>query len=244
MTAQNPAHRLDVAQECDTPLLPMNAEPILRSICSNPRAHARWLNTLALLEHIGCRKIVKALDSNALSAELLRHIAEEARHAHFFKALSLKVAPGLCPDFAPETLLSGVAARAYFQTLDQQVARRIEAIAPGPHETVLTYLCVTTLVERRALHIYGAHQRVIESLGLPLSLRSVLAEEERHMAEMNAAFSRYGFSWEQHSDALLDLEASLFSVWWESLHHEVQNLASSGEDGGAMPRRIPMHSRL
>jgi rubrerythrin len=159
-------------------------EDFLHALVSNPDAHARWLNTVSLLEHIGSRKILKSQDSRGLSTMMLEHIAEEARHAAFFRRLSQKVMPGRCDSYADDCLLAGTAARCYFQSLDRAAAAKIAPSTDGQRGTMSNYLLVTTLIEERAERVYPVYQKVTAARGLQLSLKSVIAEEEKHLAEM------------------------------------------------------------
>ena len=59
----------------------MELVTFLRQVMSCDQTHAKWLNTLAYLEHIGSRKIIKSQNSLRLDLHMLQHIAEEARHA-------------------------------------------------------------------------------------------------------------------------------------------------------------------
>ena len=63
-------------------------EPVSRRLAwwvERPREHARFLNTLSLMEHIGSRKIMVSQTCGPLGREVLKHLAEETRHAFFFK---------------------------------------------------------------------------------------------------------------------------------------------------------------
>ena len=63
-------------------------EPVRRRLTwlvEHPREHARFLNTLSLMEHIGSRKIMASQTHGPLGRDVLKHLAEETRHAFFFK---------------------------------------------------------------------------------------------------------------------------------------------------------------
>src|SRR5689334_15957833 len=57
----------------------------LAAFSAEPAGHARFLNMLSLLEHIGSRKIMTCRAMRAPGLELLKHLTEESRHAFFFK---------------------------------------------------------------------------------------------------------------------------------------------------------------
>ena len=127
-------------------------------IVADPALHARWLNTFSYLEYVGFRKIVKSQRAEGLTAEILQHACEEGRHALGLKKLAVKLGGAGLDSYAPETLLCGEEAEAYFQELDQFCD---EAFADRPAEerVKLTYGYVTWLVERRALDVYNRFTR-------------------------------------------------------------------------------------
>lgn len=187
----------------------------LRWVVERPADHARWLNTLSLLEHIGSRKIIKAMDSNTLDETMLRHIAEEARHAYIFKRLSQRIMPHAHPTYATESLFAGEASKYYFQSLDHSTHTYLQS--KGFDNTLLTYLCVTTLVEIRATQLYSIYEEILRAQNSVISLKAVLAEEGRHLEDMHAAFDQHRFDWGSHSTALGQMEAPLFTDWVEAL---------------------------
>ena len=48
-------------------------------------SHAKWLNTLSFLENCGARKIAACEHPTLVKEEMLKHAAEEFRHAHHLK---------------------------------------------------------------------------------------------------------------------------------------------------------------
>src|SRR5690606_20853426 len=67
-------------------------EALLARTLPQPERHAALLNTLALLEHMGCSRILRTQAHPALDGPTLRHIAEEAHHAYFLKHQAEKLA--------------------------------------------------------------------------------------------------------------------------------------------------------
>lgn len=53
----------------------------LQTITSNPRTEAWWLHTLSYLEFVGARKISRSIASTHPSADVLDHLADEARQS-------------------------------------------------------------------------------------------------------------------------------------------------------------------
>jgi len=93
----------------------------LEKIIQNKTLHTRWLNTLAFMEHIGSRKIIKSQNSFTLDIMLLQHISEEARHAFYFKKLAHNLSPKDCINFEENYLIKGDKSEQYFQDIDHKV---------------------------------------------------------------------------------------------------------------------------
>lgn len=160
---------------------------LLRSIIPAPATHARFLNSLSLLEHMGGYKIMATQHGPAISQSTLKHIAEEARHAFFFKRKAEQVA-GRPLAYAAADLLSPAAARAYFQRLEANVKA---AFAPDV-DRQLIYLHMSLVVEFRAVWSYRLYQRELEQASAMLSLKGLLAEEEGHMGDVTRRIAAIG----------------------------------------------------
>ena len=149
--------------------------------CAHSSAHARFLNTLSLMEHIGSRKIMASQAERGLGGETLRHLAEETRHAYFFKRAAEKLAHRTLGYEAGETI-AGAAARGYMERLDAEITHELD----GARAIALPYLYMSLIVELRAVWFYRIYQGALSEHEQSLSLRSVLAEEELHLAAMLA----------------------------------------------------------
>ena len=101
--------------------LKLKLKVFLEHITQNKEQHSHWLNTLAFMEYIGCRKIIKSQNSADLNLMLLQHISEEARHAYHFKKLAHQISPTDSPNFKAEYTLKGSLAEDYFQAIDHRV---------------------------------------------------------------------------------------------------------------------------
>ena len=64
---------------------------LLRLVIAHPDLHAKWLNTLSFLENCGARKIAMCEHKTLVKEEMLKHAAEEFRHAHDLKKQLLKI---------------------------------------------------------------------------------------------------------------------------------------------------------
>ena len=187
--------------------------------CAHPSAHARFLNTLSLMEHIGSRKIMASRSDRGLSGDTLRHLAEETRHAYFFKRSAEKLAHHPLGYDASETI-AGAAARGYMERLDAEIFHELDSTTESP----LPYLYMSLIVELRAVWFYRLYQETVVEHAPNLSLRSVLAEEELHLDAMLARLS----GMDQHSTSRIQrfqaLEHERFRVLWDAIE-----AACSGE---------------
>ncbi len=155
----------------------------LNTLAHEPLHHAKWLNTLSLLEYIGARKIIKSQEAHSLDLMMMEHIAEETRHAYFFKKLSEKTLPGACPNYSEDALLAGKSSKDYFQSLDHMVTHELQVT-----NTRLNYLYVTWLIEERAIFVYTLYLQIIRPFKLykerTFKLQGILNEENSHLETM------------------------------------------------------------
>lgn len=152
---------------------------LLDRFCAEPRLHARFMNTLSLMEHIGSRKIMATQHGDDLDQPTLKHLAEETRHAFFFKRHAERAARRSLSYGAPE-LVAPAAARMYFQRLEAAIARPLRTGA----DRRAVYLYTSMIVEFRAVWAYRLYQDALARAGLPVSLKSLVAEEVGHLADM------------------------------------------------------------
>jgi hypothetical protein len=168
---------------------------------------ARFFNTLSYLEHIGSRKILACKFD--FGEEQLRHAAEETRHALRFKEMSRTLAPDMYDDYTVYSLLGGNAAFFYFQRLDAMVRAFLQSktLLQLP---MVNYLLVTYIVETRAASLYPNLQDFIEERHLPISLKSIIAEENRHLDDIKASMKAASFIKKNELEILLYNEENLF----------------------------------
>lgn len=154
-------------------------EALLHEIVSNDLLHSRWLATLSYLELCGARKIANFLPKYDSSSDLLQHAAEEFRHAYFFKRQIAKLSDP--NDLLIPTLLCRKRGNRYLQILDLNIARWLRTV--GYHESLANacYLLTTYAIEKRAQVLYGLYDKILQGHGSPISLRSILREEEHHL---------------------------------------------------------------
>ena len=197
-------------------------EAVLNRLIADPPQHARWLNTVALLEYTGARKMLKSQASQRMSEMILKHAAEESRHAYFFKRAALRIDPSLGREFTAQSLLCGDAAKAYFYHLDHGVCARLEQGGlRGDDLSYASYLYVTTLIEERADWLYPAYHKLLREAKLPVSLAGIIAEEEGHLLEMERELASVDPGWSERLKTLRGFESELFERFLTALCAEV-----------------------
>jgi hypothetical protein len=187
----------------------------LAALCGDPPHHARFLNMLSLMEHIGSRKIVTSQTRGPLGCEVLKHLSEEARHAYFFKRTAERLARRPL-DYGTRDTVAPTAARMYFGRLDAGIDR---ALGDAAHVEV-PYLYVSLIVELRAIWAYGLYQQVLAEQDAGISLKSLLAEEELHLPQMQDRLVELGEDLSVRVPAFAALEDHLFRTLWRTVEAE------------------------
>jgi len=152
---------------------------LLDVIVAEPQRHARMLNTLSLLEHMGSHKIMATQHSTAIDQATLKHVAEEAHHAFFMKRQAEKTAERAL-EYVEGDLLARSSARMYFQRLEAATVRAL-----GEKRSArAAYLYMSMIVEFRALWFYGLYEQALKRARHAMSLKRVLGEEQAHLGDM------------------------------------------------------------
>lgn len=199
---------------------------LLSRIVQVPRVHARWLNTLARLEYVGVRKMLKTRPSTTLDLDGLRHVLEEAAHATRLKKAALAVAPepSAVRTFSDEHTLCGDAAERYFQNLDREAARLLEAARTVGAREEACYLMTSTAIELRAKSFYPTYQAVLEDAGSAVSVASIIGDEEAHLEHMAAALPTLLPTWERVLEEVMRREESEFNVYLDQVEATLNSL--------------------
>lgn len=194
---------------------------LLRSVINDKNTHARFLNTLSLMELLGAHKLARLVPSLGQSTTFLEHVAEEFRHAYFLRTLAQKVWGKEISEYQSATLFAERASRAYINKLNRHLCLLLK------HENLLNdikrraYLLSTLVIEMRALPFYRAYQEALHEAGIALSVKSILSEEEQHLARITEQLA---------SDAALlplvepsiALENMLFSAWLAAVDQDLK----------------------
>ena len=181
-------------------------EAFLASVSGDKAAHARFLNTLSMMEHMGSRRIVMTQSTPALGQETLKHMAEEARHAFFFKRQADRFA-GTSLEYDDADMIAPAFARMYFKRLESFVVADVKDEAEPRR---MAYLYMSMIIEFRAVWAFSIYQSVLDARGVPLSLKGLLAEEQGHLAEMKANLEALGAAGSERVTRFLEKEQALF----------------------------------
>jgi hypothetical protein len=170
---------LVAAFERDNAVLVAPTAAMLAGFIADRPTHARFMNTLSMLEHMGSHKIMATQHGPAIDQPTLKHLAEETRHAFFFKRHANREA-GRDMTNAAADLIAPLAARRYFQRLEAEMVRAF----PADIHPRAIYLTMSMIVEFRAVWGYRLYQAALVRAGNAVSLKSLLAEESGHLTDM------------------------------------------------------------
>jgi len=154
-------------------------EAMLAGFIADRPTHARFMNTLSLLEHMGSHKIMATQHGPHIDQPTLKHLAEETRHAFFFKRHANREA-GRTLEYSPADMIAPLAARRYFQRLEAEMVRAF----PANIHPRAVYLTMSMVIEFRAVWGYRLYQAALVRAGSLVSLKSLLAEEAGHLTDM------------------------------------------------------------
>ena len=179
----------------------------LTRLVQDSTTHAKFLNMLSMLEHMGSRKIMVSHMNRPeeMDQDTLQHLAEEARHAYFFKRHAERINGAPMKGWVDENTMCRVPALMYFGRMDAGISKQVEANS--------AYGWVSLIIELRACWLYRIYNEVVEEAGVHLPLKGLIAEEDGHLEEM---FEMCG---EKH-DVLEELsryETSLFVKLWDAM---------------------------
>src|SRR6201985_2101908 len=201
----------------------MSLATILPKIIANNELHARWLNTLSLMENTGARKISASEDPVTVTYIILKHAAEEHRHAFYLKKQIEKTGETFCPTYADQYLVAPTFSKFYLNVLDVEVCRYLkkELKLTGSELRFAAYLLVTYAIEVRADELYPVYQDALDKAGSKINVKSIILEEEGHLEEMINQLKSFSPVWQLHADKAVEMETRLFNDWVTALGNEI-----------------------
>lgn len=201
----------------------MNIENIINTIVSNNEWHAKWLNTLSMMENSGARKISASEHPTKVNLIILKHAAEEARHAYYLKKQLSKLDYDGCEDYTYKNLLAATESYQYLHRLDTQISRYIQEHLQltGYELRYAAYLLVTYAIEVRADSLYEIYQAALKKYESRITVKSIIVEEIGHLEEMTRQLEDFSDDWKTHADFAIKLEQELFEVWMNKVQTEI-----------------------
>lgn len=140
--------------------------------------------------------------------EVLKHAAEEFRHALHFKKQIAKLNLPIPDDY--QNLLGGFQAIHYLDRLESRICR----ILPNPKDEA--YFYVTYAIEKRAEHLYPIYEKHLREQKSPVSVRSIILEEEGHLREIEEKITS-----KRLKELSLKIEKKLFDNFTASIYNSL-----------------------
>ncbi|CAN5696019.1 hypothetical protein BH10BAC3_BH10BAC3_03680 [soil metagenome] len=199
-------------------------ENIYYAVVQDNQVHARWLNTLSMMENAGAKKIKNCEHPVLVNEIILKHSAEEARHAYYLKKQIQKIAAKSCPTYEMKYLLAPGESYYYLHTLDIKVCRYLKQQFgyKGNDLKYAAYLLVTFAIEVRADELYPQYQEVLTEINSPINVKSIIAEEVNHLAEMKYQLKNFSADWQTLCETVCEIEKELFNSWMTALKKELK----------------------
>ncbi len=192
---------------------------VVRKVVASDELHAKWLNSLSMMENTGARKISKYEHPTYTDIIVLKHAAEEARHAYYLKKQIAKLKNADCPDYSYPYLLAPVDSYHYLHQLDIDACRYIKTTLglEGRAMKHGAYLLVTYAIEVRADMLYGIYQAALTAAKSKVNVKSIIAEEEGHLTEMQRMLQSFHPDWQRLAADMCAVESQLFDRWIHAL---------------------------
>jgi hypothetical protein len=194
----------------------------LEFFISHPEHHSRLLNTFSMMENMGAQKIHRFQRFGFSSEFILRHAAEEARHALYFKSRIKLLGSDEDIDFSRDHLVAPTVSRNYLRVLDLDVNRHLKTsyqLVPK-QQYFLSYLFTTLLIELRANNLYPRYEKALRKSNSPITIRSIIAEEDRHLSEIQAMLRKeFAGDLDYAMGVLKEVEERLYVEWLCSIVH-------------------------
>lgn len=201
----------------------MQLASVLENIVSDNSLHSKWLNTLSYMENAGAKKISASEHKEEVSLLILKHAAEEHRHAYYLKKQLSKLDENLCKTYSNAELLVPNHTKFYLNNLDVKVCRYLKQHfnLSGYDLKFAAYLFVTYAIEVRADELYPIYQQVLSAKESRVTVKSIILEEEGHLEEMLNQLREFSTDWEKHANEIVKMEQQMFVDWMTGLEKEV-----------------------
>lgn len=198
---------------------------VIHKIVAQPDLHSKWLNTLSMMENTGAKKIKKCEDPVFVNEIILKHAAEEARHAYYLKKQIGKIKINSCPTYEKKYLLAPNTSYYYLSALDVQVCRYLKNRFEYSKNKLryAAYLLVTYAIEVRADHLYPIYQKALVEAKSNVTVHGIIAEEKNHLEEMTSQLKEFSPDWQELTQTAINIEDELFQQWGNELSRHISN---------------------
>lgn len=175
------------------------------------------------MENSGARKISASEHKKDVTLIILKHAAEEHRHAYYLKKQIAKLSLDAYPTYADQYLLASSDSRYYLNLLDVLVCKYLKSTLnlSGNDLKFAAYLLVTYAIEVRADELYPIYQNALDEASSKVNVKSIILEEEGHLEEMLVQLKSFSPDWEKHAEKAVEFETILFNDWLKALQKEV-----------------------
>jgi hypothetical protein len=198
-------------------------EQVLDTIITSPALHARFVNTLARMEYVGVRKLLKSRRAERLDLDGLQHMLDENVHALRLKKAATALAAPLgvaVTTFSDGDTLAGDAGEEYLQALDRRAEAELSDLG-GAGRAEVNYLMTTAAVEVRAQIFYPIYDRRLTAHRAGFSVALITKDEDRHLADVGRHLETELGDWRPRFDRLMQAEAALFGAFLDSVEAAV-----------------------
>ena len=201
----------------------MQITSVLEKIVDDNLLHSKWLNTLSYMENAGAKKISASEHKEEVTLLILKHAAEEHRHAYYLKKQLAKLDETVCKTYTNAELLAPNHTKYYLNTLDVQVCRYLkdQFKLSGYDLKFAAYLFVTYAIEVRADELYPIYQEILSAKESRVTVKSIILEEEGHLEEMLNQLREFSPDWEKHAEEIIKIEQQMFNDWMIGLEKEI-----------------------
>lgn len=194
---------------------------LLTKIVASNDLHAKWLNTLSFLENCGARKIAACEHPTLVKEEMLKHAAEEFRHAHHLKRQTEKISSYRMETYSLSLMLGGISTLHYLAALDLKTSQYLKASGLSKSSVKeAAYLLVTYAIELRADELYRIYDEILRKARSKVAVKSILLEEKEHLNQMIESLKQLpsGFEYAEHICAI---EGHLSKKWLDASMRDV-----------------------
>jgi hypothetical protein len=193
---------------------------LLERIIPDAVLHARFVNTLARMEYVGVRKLLKSRRADRLDLDGLQHMLDENVHALRLKKAATALAAtshAQVRTFSDQDTLAGDAGEGYLQALDRKAESTLGDV-PAERRTEANYLLTTAAIEVRAQVFYPLYDQLLAAHQAGFSVAAITKDEDRHLTEMAQGLERSLGDWRARFATLMAAEEILFGGFLDRLH--------------------------